>query len=534
MGLEKIYGRKPLDGNLEDFERKSVYDESRQASIDEYYAKVIESRRKSEQKEKLKQAVWSRIKNEYTSITNENSTDEIIQAAKDLMQKTYSYFDYGLKNIYFDGNQYENDRRTMAQHLKTLLEHKYNEAIEHIELPENEKISDRINQSIEKLEKFGYLSKSHKDSIAQEQGLESKELFSLIDTFQKKSAGALAISGLSNMREINSQISKRIDYLESKLAILMENREIDGNEERIVDLKKQISSIRSVWTEVVKSNTERILVFQANDKVKEQLCELIGNENLGERFEAEEQARLKAEQEAKEKAEEQDRLKAEQEARERAEEQARLKAEQEVREKTEEQARLKAEQAARERAEEQARLKAEQEAREKAEEQARLKAEQAARERAEEQARLKAEQEAKQKAEEQARLKAEQAARERAEEQARLKAEQAARDKKEQNIAQAQANDYEELMGNKKRNKVYGILGTLESERTKENEGKASADIWLHRYNKWYNVIDKIPENQKSKYMLIQEDVVKLVENMIKERAQQKEEHIQTQDVNER
>ena len=470
MGLEKIYGRKPLDGNLEDFERKSVYDESRQASIDEYYAKVIESRRKSEQKEKLKQAVWSRIKNEYTSITNENSTDEIIQAAKDLMQKTYSYFDYGLKNIYFDGNQYENDRRTMAQHLKTLLEHKYNEAIEHIELPENEKISDRINQSIEKLEKFGYLSKSHKDSIAQEQGLESKELFSLIDTFQKKSAGALAISGLSNMREINSQISKRIDYLESKLAILMENREIDGNEERIVDLKKQISSIRSVWTEVVKSNTERILVFQANDKVKEQLCELIGNENLGERFEAEEQARLKAEQEAKEKAEEQDRLKAEQEARERAEEQARLKAEQEVREKTEEQARLKAEQAARERAEEQA----------------------------------------------------------------RLKAEQAARDKKEQNIAQAQANDYEELMGNKKRNKVYGILGTLESERTKENEGKASADIWLHRYNKWYNVIDKIPENQKSKYMLIQEDVVKLVENMIKERAQQKEEHIQTQDVNER
>ena len=129
---------------------------------------------------------------------------------------------------------------------------------------------------------------------------------------------------------------------------------------------------------------------------------------------------------------------------------------------------------------------------------------------------------------------AQEEARRLAEEQARLKAEQAARDKKEQNIAQAQANDYEELMGNKKRNKVYGILGTLESERTKENEGKASADIWLHRYNKWYNVIDKIPENQKSKYMLIQEDVVKLVENMIKERAQQKEEHIQTQDVNER
>ena len=92
---------------------------------------------------------------------------------------------------------------------------------------------------------------------------------------------------------------------------------------------------------------------------------------------------------------------------------------------------------------EQARLEAEQAARRKAEEQARLEAEQAARQKAEEQARLEAEQAARQKAEEQARLEAEQAAsgegrgagapgsrasgqRQKAEEQARLEAEQAA------------------------------------------------------------------------------------------------------------
>ncbi len=63
----------------------------------------------------------------------------------------------------------------------------------------------------------------------------------------------------------------------------------------------------------------------------------------------EEQARLKAEQEVKEKAEEQARLKAEQEAKEKAEEQARLKAEQEKKEKVEEQARIKAEQEEKER-----------------------------------------------------------------------------------------------------------------------------------------------------------------------------------------
>ena len=58
---------------------------------------------------------------------------------------------------------------------------------------------------------------------------------------------------------------------------------------------------------------------------------------------------MKAEQEAKEKAEEQARLKAEQEAKEKAEEQARLKAEQEAKEKAEKQARLKAEQEEKER-----------------------------------------------------------------------------------------------------------------------------------------------------------------------------------------
>ena len=156
------------------------------------------------------------------------------------------------------------------------------------------------------------------------------------------------------------------------------------------------------------------------------------NEGIALNKYEEEQARLKAEQEAKEKAEEQARLKAEQEAKERAEEQARLKAEQEAKEKAEERARLKAEQEAKEKAEEQARLKAEQEVKKRAEEQARLKAEQEAKERAEEQARLKAEQEAKEKAEEQARLKAEQEAKEKAEEQARLKVEQEAKEKAEE------------------------------------------------------------------------------------------------------
>ncbi|MFA7095527.1 MAG: translation initiation factor IF-2 [Gammaproteobacteria bacterium] len=72
--------------------------------------------------------------------------------------------------------------------------------------------------------------------------------------------------------------------------------------------------------------------------------------------------------EARRKAEEEARLRAEEDARRKAEEEARLKAEEEARRKAEEEARLKAEEEARRRAEEEARLKAEEEARRRAEE----------------------------------------------------------------------------------------------------------------------------------------------------------------------
>lgn len=82
----------------------------------------------------------------------------------------------------------------------------------------------------------------------------------------------------------------------------------------------------------------------------------------------------KVAEEAKAKAEEEARLKAEQEAQAKAEEEARIKAEQEAQAKAEEEARIKAEQEAQ--AAEEARIKAEQEA--QAAEQARIAQEQAA------------------------------------------------------------------------------------------------------------------------------------------------------------
>ena len=140
-----------------------------------------------------------------------------------------------------------------------------------------------------------------------------------------------------------------------------------------------------------------------------------------EKAKAAEEARLKAEAEAKAKAEEEARLA--EEARLKAEAEAKAKAEEEAR--LAEEARLKAEAEAKAKAEEEARLA--EEARLKAEAEAKAKAEEEAR--LAEEARLKAEAEAKAKAEEEARLaeearlKAEAEAKAKAEEEARLKAE---------------------------------------------------------------------------------------------------------------
>ena len=130
-----------------------------------------------------------------------------------------------------------------------------------------------------------------------------------------------------------------------------------------------------------------------------------------DRVKAEEEAKRRAEEEARKKAEEEARIRAEEEARKKAEEEARIRAEEEARRKAEEEARIRAEEEARKKAEEEARIRAEEDARKKAEEEARRIAEEEARRKAEEE-RIKAEEDARLKAEAEARAKAEAAEKE--------------------------------------------------------------------------------------------------------------------------
>ncbi|EDQ91651.1 uncharacterized protein MONBRDRAFT_31102 [Monosiga brevicollis MX1] len=119
-------------------------------------------------------------------------------------------------------------------------------------------------------------------------------------------------------------------------------------------------------------------------------------------FDADRDARERAEQEARERLEKEARGRVEQEARERAEQEARERLEKEARDRAEQEARERLEKEARERLEKEARERAEQEARERLEKEARERAEQEARERLENEARERAEQEARAKAEQDA------------------------------------------------------------------------------------------------------------------------------------
>ncbi len=214
-----------------------------------------------------------------------------------------------------------------------------------------------------------------------------------------------------------------------------------------------------------------------------------------QKAQAEEEARLKAEAEAKAKAQEEAeaRAKAEADAQAKAQAEARLKAEAEAQAKAqaEEEARLKAEAEAQAKAqaEEEARLKAEAEAQAKAqaEEEARLKAEAEAQAKAqaEEEARLKAEAEAQAKAqaEEEARLKAEAEAQAKAqaEEEARLKAEAEAKAKAQEEAearAKAEADAQTQVQDKPKEKKSLFARLRESLSRTKENLGSGIVSLF--------------------------------------------------------
>ena len=173
-------------------------------------------------------------------------------------------------------------------------------------------------------------------------------------------------------------------------------------------------------------------------------------------------------------------------------------AEEEARRKAEAEAKHKAEEAAQRKAEAEAKRKAETEAKRKAEEVARHKAEAEAKRKAEEAAQRKAEAEAKRKAEEVARHKAEAEAKRKAEEAAQRKAEAEAKRKAEETAQRKiEAEAHKEVVAQQKKERDHlftreGIRERMEAKRRAEEEARRKAEEEKEKKDRILYIIDAI------------------------------------------
>ena len=189
--------------------------------------------------------------------------------------------------------------------------------------------------------------------------------------------------------------------------------------------------------------------------------------------------------------------------------------------------------------------KAEQEAKEKAEQEAKAKAEQEAKEKAEQEAKAKAEQEAKAKAEQEAKAKAEQ------EDNLRVEPEQEDDNRSDDAMKIASAlkrgitpdeykkmaevltqKEHQELYTEKYRTGEESIRDEVGDElnRAEQNNNinnTQSVDLWMNRFNNWYNVIDRMSKRTKAKFVKMKDDIVKAIKSITRDRSQsyEMEEH---------
>jgi hypothetical protein len=170
----------------------------------------------------------------------------------------------------------------------------------------------------------------------------------------------LIVDGKANVGEIRKRVAPSLrDDLNATLAYLERNDYIqDKNKKQAAAAALKISS------------PTNITIPPKIQEVDDDAVDLDFTIGFTESISQEDEARLKAEEEAQRKAEDEARLKAEEEAQRKAEDEARLKAEEEAQRKAEDEARLKAEEEAQRKAEDEARLKAEEEAKRKAEDEA--------------------------------------------------------------------------------------------------------------------------------------------------------------------
>ncbi len=235
------------------------------------------------------------------------------------------------------------------------------EAKEHIELPENETKCEKLQKQIEDLEeKFGkakiYAQAPVKINISTFNNLSEHKNARITEQGAEMPAVMEMIERNDSMAEF--YVSKKTEYLEKKLAILQQYKDIPGNADRINVIEAELEQMQDAWAirnkrdiiidsnnQGIKKNTDKIVDLQdrlkswerSTDPEKDEVInniqtrisklqsdiEMLQQDNeairengtskriMGEhhRTRLEQEAKAKAEQETKEKAEQEAKIK---------------------------------------------------------------------------------------------------------------------------------------------------------------------------------------------------------------------------------
>lgn len=167
--------------------------------------------------------------------------------------------------------QFKEDKKRVLENLNKVINEKISkldielkEAKAHIELPENEAKCEELQKQIEELEteigkariySNGTLNipeetiqrlSEHRNERIETEGPEMNDIMTDIDNSIILKDGRKGFYK-KDYERIEDGIEKKTEYLEKKLALLENHRDIPGNEERISTIEKQLEQMQDSW-----------------------------------------------------------------------------------------------------------------------------------------------------------------------------------------------------------------------------------------------------------------------------------------------
>lgn len=179
------------------------------------------------------------LSEDVNSLSPETSIDEFKRITDKIHNVTRSYFSQN-KSILQLSELLENKINSIM----TSLDGRITELKQHIEIPENEEQIKALQEKIEGFERsqYGVWYERYEDTyrskrIREEGGIEVSDLLDEISEYKYN----------TQTQKIDQRVSSKVQYLEQKLAILIEHKDIPGNDLRIAEIQSQIETIEDSW-----------------------------------------------------------------------------------------------------------------------------------------------------------------------------------------------------------------------------------------------------------------------------------------------